>query len=239
MAEAEAEALTVAIPTMGRFSFLKESVPRMLAIPQVAHIVIVDETGEDAAAIWAEPWGLHPKLSIQINEARVGIFENKRRALAAAPTPWVLLLDSDNEWPAASFAALRLPADPTSIVAAGGMIRRDMATGQETRPLESFASIDVTRANWNAVLAMPKANELINDGNYVINRAALDLIPRNIPHERYRAADVLVWLHRLVGAGWTFKVDARLEYIHNVHAGSSWLAEAGASWAVMKEGWGL
>lgn len=233
------DAITVAIPTMGRFSFLKESVPRMLGIDRVAHIIIVDEDGEDAAAIWAEPWGLHPKLSVHINESRVGIYENKRRALAAAPTSWVLLLDSDNEWPAASIAALKIPASPTSIVAAARMLRYDMQTGQETRPLECFASIDVDRHNWNEVLAGPKGYELLNDGNFIINRAALDLIPKGVPHERYKAADVLAWLHLLIGSGWTLKVDEKLEYIHNVHDGSAWLAEAAASWEVMKEGWTL
>jgi hypothetical protein len=229
--------LTVAIPTMGRFPFLAESVPRMLAHARVAHIVIVDETGEDAAQIWASPWGDHPKLSVQINETRVGIFENKRRALAAAPDPWVLLLDSDNEWPAASITALQLPAEPTTIVAAARMLRRDVATGQETRPLECFASIDVGRANWNTVLTGPSGYELLNDGNFVINRAALDLIPRGVPHERYKAADVLAWLHTLIGANWTLRLDAGLEYIHNVHEGSAWLQEAATSWAVMKTGW--
>ena len=231
--------LTVAIPTMGRFSFLKDTVPRMLAISEVAHIVIIDEDGEDAAQIWASPWGDHPKLSVQINETRVGIFENKRRCLAAAPTPWVLLLDSDNEWPASSFKSLRLPATPTSIVAAARMLRRDMATGQETRPLECFASIDVRRENWNSVLTGPRGYELLNDGNFIINRAALDIIPKGVPHERFRAADVLAWLHRLIGAGWTLRVDEKLEYIHNVHEGSAWLAEAADSWAVMKSGWTL
>ncbi len=86
--------------------------------------------------------------------------------MAAAPTPWVLHLDSDNEWPAAYITALQLPADPRSIVAAAKMIRRDLATGDESRPLECFASIDVGRNNWNEVLMMPKANQLINDGNY-------------------------------------------------------------------------
>lgn len=231
--------LTVAIPTMGRFSFLKDSVPRMLAIPQIAHIVIVDEDGEDAAAIWAESWGLDPKLQVLINESRVGIYENKRRALAAAPTPWVLLLDSDNEWPAASIAALKIPADHTSIVAAARMIRRNMVTGQESRPLECFGSIDIDRNNWNEILRHPKSNHLLNDGNFIINRAALDIIPKGVPHERYRAADVLAWLHLLVGAGWTLKVDDSLEYIHNVHAGSAWLAEAAASWSIMMSGWAL
>lgn len=209
----------------------------MLEIPMVHHIVIIDEDGEDAAAIWAEPWGLHPKLSVQINEARVGIYENKRRALAAAPDPWVLLLDSDNEWPAASFAALQIPASPTSIVAAARMLRRDMGSGQETRPLECFASIDVDRHNWNKVLTGPRGYELLNDGNFIINRAALAIIPKGVPHERYRAADVLAWLHRLIGAGWTLRVDEKLEYIHNVHEGSAWLAEAATSWTVMKSNW--
>jgi hypothetical protein len=225
---------------MCRFFFLKESVPRLLELAAVHHVLIVDETGEDAAAIWAEPWGDHPKLGIIINEVRVGIFENKRRCLAAAPTDWVLILDSDNEWTADSFAALEAETggrlDNRYIYAAGGMIRR--TSGQkDTRPLELFGSIDVDRGNWNTMLGTPGAYELLNDGNFVLHRDALNVIPRGVPHERFRAADVLACLHMLVGAGFTLRVLESVSYIHNVHDKSSWLQESAESWNIMKRGW--
>jgi len=232
--------LTVSIPTIGRFHFLKETVPRLLELDAVTHVLIVDETGEDAAAIWAESWGDHRKLGVIINETRVGIFENKRRCLAAAPTDWVLILDSDNEWTAESFAALEAATggclDSRYIYAAGGM-RRCTHGEKDTRPLELFGSIDVGRDNWNTVLGTPGAYELLNDGNFVIHRSALEIIPKGIPHERFRAADVLACLHMLVGAGFTLRVLGSVSYIHNVHDGSSWLAESGASWAIMRNGW--
>ncbi len=232
--------LTVAIPTMRRFSFLKESVPRLLGVAAVKHVIILDETGEDAASIWAEPWSENPKLGVIINEVRVGIFENKRRCLAAAPTDWVLILDSDNEWTAESFEALGAATgghlDSRIIYAAGGMIRR--TSGQkDTRPLELFGSIDVGRDNWNTVLETPGAYELLNDGNFVLHRDALEVIPRGVPHERFRAADVLACLHMLVGAGFTLRVLRDVSYIHNVHDESSWLAESAESWNIMKRGW--
>jgi len=86
--------ISVCIPTMRRFSFLKESIPKYLANPHVTELVIVDETGEDYAAITAA--FSHPKLRVHQNESRLGMLKNKLRAASYATSDFIAILDSDN-----------------------------------------------------------------------------------------------------------------------------------------------
>lgn len=86
--------ISVCIPTMNRFSFLKESIPKYLANPHVTELVIVDETGEDYVAITAA--FSHPKLRVYQNESRLGMLKNKLRAASYATSDFIAILDSDN-----------------------------------------------------------------------------------------------------------------------------------------------
>lgn len=231
--------LTVAIPTYSRWSFLRTLLPKLLGYTQVAHIIVCDDGGGDAMAIWSEEWGNHEKLKVYINDKRLGIFGNKRRCLELSPTPWVILLDSDNEYTAASFEFLEnyfrsRELDARVIHAAGGMER--LEDKKVSRPLEQFGDLEISRSNWKQINEHPKSNELLNDGNFLINTAVLEHIPVNVPNDRYYAADVIAWLDILINnAGWTYKVLKGLSYKHNVHNDSSWLAMAADSWNAMKQ----
>jgi hypothetical protein len=59
--------LTIAIPTMRRWSFLKSMIPVFLARPEVKEVVLCDETGEDYAAAQAA-FPENPKLRLYKNE---------------------------------------------------------------------------------------------------------------------------------------------------------------------------
>ena len=250
--------LTVAIPTYSRWAFLRTLLPKLLGYRWVKHVIVSDDGGGDAMAIWSESWGNHEKLSVHINDKRLGIFGNKRRCLELAKTEWVLLLDSDNEYTMESFEFLeradlewssRFQTDQGSvfngespvhrtwdsraIYAAGGM--RRLENGSESRPLERFGDLEISRSNWESVCRLPGSSELLNDGNFLIHVSALEYIPKDIPHDRYYAADMIAWLDLLINnGGWTYKVLKGLSYIHNVHNDSSWLKEAGESWNAMK-----
>ena len=89
--------LTVAIPTMKRWSFLKTMLPVFLARPEVKEVVLCDETGEDYEAA-AAAFSKNPKLRLYKNETRLGIYENKKKVLSLC-SGWVALLDSDNVFP--------------------------------------------------------------------------------------------------------------------------------------------
>jgi hypothetical protein len=233
--------LTVAIPTYSRWIFLRTLIPKLLGYSQVTHVIVCDDGGGDAMAIWGEEWGSHEKLKVYINDKRLGIFGNKRRCLELSPTPWVVLLDSDNEYTAASFEFLEeffRSRDPNSraIYAAGGMERWE--DKKVSRPLEQFVlehDLVIDLENWNQINKHPQSNELLNDGNFLINTAVLEHIPVNVPNDRYYAADVIAWLDILINnAGWTYKVLKGLSYKHNVHNDSSWLLTSADSWNAMK-----
>ncbi len=233
--------LTVAIPTYSRWAFLRTLLPKLLEYRWVKHIIVSDDGGGDAMAIWSESWGNHEKLSVHINDKRLGIFGNKRRCLELAKTEWVLLLDSDNEYTTESFEFLErattsglLEWSSRVIYAAGGMRRLEART--VSRPLEHFGDLEISRSNWESICKISGSSELLNDGNFLIHVSALEHIPKDVPHDRYYAADMIAWLDLLINnGGWTYKVLKGLSYIHNVHNDSSWLKEAGDSWNAMKE----
>jgi glycosyltransferase involved in cell wall biosynthesis len=231
--------LTVAIPTYSRWTFLRTLIPKLLSYNQVKHVVVCDDGGGDAMAIWSEAWGNHEKLHVYINEKRLGIFANKRKCLEMSPTPWVVLLDSDNEYTKESFEFLEefgrtRDLDARVIYAAAGMER--LENGSVDRPLAAFGDLEISSANWKYINTLPKSNELLNDGNFLINTAVLEHIPVNVPNDRYYAADVIAWLDILInGQGWTYRVLKGLSYRHNVHNDSSWLEMAADSWNAMKK----
>jgi glycosyltransferase involved in cell wall biosynthesis len=86
--------IAVCIPTMRRFDFLRESIPKYLENPHVNELIITDETGEDYLAITAA--FSHPKLRVYQNERRLGSVENKQRAASYATSDYIAILDSDN-----------------------------------------------------------------------------------------------------------------------------------------------
>jgi glycosyltransferase involved in cell wall biosynthesis len=230
--------LTVAIPTYSRWAFLRTLLPKLLEYRWVTNIIVCDDGGGDAMAIWSEPWGNHEKLNVHINDKRLGIFGNKRRCLELAKTEWVILLDSDNEYTMESFEFLEeyfrsRDLDARVIYAAGGM--RRLENGKVSRPLEHFGNLEITRVNWETICKVPGSSELLNDGNFLVHVSALEYIPKDIPHDRYYAADMIAWLDLLINnGGWTYKVLKGLSYIHNVHNDSSWLKESSESWNAMK-----
>ncbi len=229
--------LTIAIPTMHRWSFLREVLPRLLEIACVEAIVICDETGDDALEIWSSDFYDEKRIHVYINSERLGIFANKRRCLEMAPTDWVLLMDSDNEWTKEGIERLqelwtKQPPHPNCIYAAGGMIKR--VEGKEVeRPLLKFGRQTISRDNWNNTLRIAGCYDLLNDGNFIINRkVALQHIPRGITHETYYAADVIACLYGLLREGdMVLYVEPDLWYYHNVHDESSWLTSAAESWS--------
>jgi glycosyltransferase involved in cell wall biosynthesis len=229
--------LTVAIPTYSRWAFLRTLLPKLLGYKWVTNVVVCDDGGGDAMAIWGESWGNHEKLSVYINDKRLGIFGNKRRCLEMAKTEWVILLDSDNEYTKESFEFLEksvLEWDARVVYAAGGM--RRLESGKVSQPLIGFGNLEISSTNWASICNMPGSSELLNDGNFLIHVSALEYIPKDVPHDRYYAADMIAWLDILINrAGWTYRVLKGLSYIHNVHNDSSWLKEADKSWNAMKE----
>lgn len=212
----------MAIPTMRRWSFLKESLPVYLAQEEVAEVIITDETGEDAAAIAASEFRDNPKLRVIVNESRLGIYENKRKVLGLAKTTWVALLDSDNYFSDDWFDLVKdaITSNTNMIYASADFKTSDIRSGEVTRPCKNFSGLYLNSENWNTIISKPNWHLLLNDGNWVLPRAVVDCLPSNA---KVAAADAVFMLRCFIKAGYTTWYVPDLEYIHIVHDGSSWL----------------
>lgn len=225
--------LTIAIPTMRRWSFLKTMLPVFLARPEVAEVILCDETGEDAGAAHAA-FGTNPKLKIHVNEKRLGIYENKKKALSFAKG-WVALLDSDNVFPDEWFEYLAELdfSDPRRIYGSADFKTLDAETGKVKSPCEQFSGITLDKSSWNTFLHKPKCFLLLNDGNWILHSDLYKYLPI-ISSSAVQAADAAFMLRAFIDRGCSIEYPAGFQYIHMVHSGSSWLQTEVESTAVLK-----
>lgn len=237
--------LTVAIPTMKRFSFLKKSIPEYLNNPNITAVVVCDETGEDIDQIQSQSWGKHPKLRLHRNPKRLGMYYNKRRCLELAPTDWVAVLDSDNIFPEEFFVTLHeLWKDEglsqKTVYASGQIVRVFLKTGESEQKTEQFSGVRISKSNWNTILRTPGWNFLLNDGNWVGHKSLLDAWPTDIQEEKIRATDSLRIVRNFVQHGFTYYVVPELKYIHTVHDDSEWIkTEQESSYLLAMTDWRL
>jgi len=214
--------LTVAIPTMKRFQFLKESLPIYLAHQAVAEVIVCDETGEDIAEI-AKRFQ-NTKLRLIRNEKRLGIYENKRKAILLATTPYVACLDSDNHFPEEWLDTVSdlLKDSDGNIIASADFKNMDIDNGIVTYPFTQFSGLKISSSSWNKSLENPKLAQLLNEGNWILPLAAAKTLP-DIPSDSLQAADAIFMLRCFVKEGFTVSYIPDLSYIHIVHSDSSWL----------------
>jgi glycosyltransferase involved in cell wall biosynthesis len=228
---------------MNRFSFLKKSIPGYLDNPNIAAVVICDETGEDVKQIESQSWGKHPKLRLHTNPKRLGIYHNKRKCMDISPTEWVALLDSDNIFPEEFFETIQdlwstQGANPSMLYASGDVVRVFMKTGESEDRTAHFAGKVITKETWNTILQTPAWNFLLNDGNWIGHRSLLEAWPSNIRDEQVRATDAIFVLKNLIQKGWSYFIVPDLKYIHTVHDGSEWLrTEAESSYLLGSTNW--
>jgi len=220
--------LTIAIPTMKRWEFLKDTLPVFLARDEVAEVIVCDETGEDAAAIKVSEYNGNPKLRVVVNDRKLGIYENKRKVfgLAHKAIPWVALLDSDNyfndEWFDRLFETIDLTNDKM-IYASADFRHVDIHSGLVRYMCKDFSGVRLSKDSWNSVFDKKGWNFLLNDGNWVVPRGAYDMLPASVKSEHYMAADAIYMLRRCILGGYTIWYVPDLVYIHTQHMNSSWM----------------
>lgn len=229
--------LTIAIPTMKRWSFLKTMLPVFLARPEVAEVILCDETGEDAAEAQAA-FGTNPKMKIHVNNQRLGIYQNKKKVLSLAKG-WTALLDSDNIFPDEWFDGLADLdfSDPKKIYGSADFKTLDEA-GKVTRPCQEFSGITLNKDSWNTFLHRDKCFFLLNEGNFIVHADAVKVLPL-VRSKDLQAADAVFMLKYLIKNGYTIEYTAP-EYIHMVHSGSSWLQTEKQSTKILRDlHWGI
>ena len=75
-------------------------------------------------------------------------------------------------------------------------------------------------------------NFLVNDGNFVLPRAALACLPFELPSTATYAADAIYMLKRFMEGGFEIYYPPNLSYVHLVHPGSTWIQTEKESMAV-------
>jgi hypothetical protein len=229
--------LTIAIPTMQRWNFLKDSLPIYLSRPEVAEIILCDETGEDceAAAFLASQY---PKLRLYKNEKRLGIYENKLKVLRLAKesgASWIALLDSDNFFTDEWFECLNsIEFDKKCIYASADFKYVNIDSSEVTRPCVQFSGKIVSASNWNWMLERTLWSTILNDGNWVLPAEAVQLLPREMKSSDLKAADAIFMLRCFIKGGFSIHYVRDLEYIHTIHSGSSWLQTEEESTKILK-----
>jgi len=210
--------ISVCIPTMRRFSFLKESIPKYLENPHVSELVITDETGEDYAAITST--FSHPKLRVYQNETRLGMLKNKLRAASYATSDYIAIIDSDNFAGVHYFEAFKrfysssLPSSSVflpSIASPNFDFRR-------------WVGVPITRNNVKQFI--PDIETCLNTMNSIVPKAFLS--SNDILKDRPFCDEIGCYdsqyfsLYALFNLNATLFVVDGMEYEHRVHDESGW-----------------
>lgn len=224
--------ISVAIPTMKRWLFLRELLPIYLDRPEVAEVVICDETGEDVDEILKSSYGNNPKLKLHKNERRLGIYENKRKVLGlvSEKADWVALFDSDNIFGDEWFDCISLASlDSKTIYASADFKTVDIRNGIVNRPCTQFSGMTIDSGSWNSMFSKRGWNFLLNDGNWLLPKGVMVTLPEETKSENLLAADAIYMLRCFIKGGYSIHYLKGLEYTHLVHDGSSWLQTAAES----------
>lgn len=220
--------LTVAIPTMKRWSFLKKLVPQLLENDLIQNVLICDETGDDVKEIQKSSFGKHDKLILHTNTKKLGMYANKRKCIELSPTEWVAVLDSDNIFPDLFFETLiqywqTNGINSKTIYASSHIIRLFLNNSKTEEKTAHFSGMAINKSNWNKILKMNASVFLLNDGNWIGHKSVLETWPTNIPDEQIRATDSILIIKNAIEKGFTYFVVPELTYIHTVHDDSEWL----------------
>lgn len=229
--------LTVAIPTMDRWSsFLESELPIYLSNPTIDAVVISDENGNDIQSICEAGLDTDPKLRLYQNGTVLGVYGNKRQCLLRSSTDYVAVLDSDNHFEPTffdAFYASRQKEDEDKTVYCAGYNRRlDISSGIEEDRTRHFSGMRISRSNWNSVLETKGWNFLLNDGNCIWPRTVIKHMP-DLPEEQIVGTDSIYAMRQAIQAGYTLCVEPTMSYIHTVHDGSHWLQNATVSSRLM------
>jgi hypothetical protein len=216
-------ALSLCIPTMGRWNFLKQNIPEYLKNPYLTEIVICDETGEDAREIQA--CFDDPRIKVHVNAKRLGPYLNKYKVVGLARNDWVCLMDSDNFAPISYFDAW------AKFLANREPNRLECFFPSKALPstylnYSEFIGTPITQENYKHMWKIPRGDAMFNTGNYIIPK---DLYLRSVSTPELSKYDESCFLdvqfrnYFLLMNGATFHIVPQMEYSHVVHDGSFYI----------------
>jgi glycosyltransferase involved in cell wall biosynthesis len=226
--------ISLCIPTADRYRlFLSKALPVYLRIPQITDIVIVDENGNDKAAIETdfEDEVAMGKIRVYENDRRLGAFKNKIKAISLALNDWVCVFDSDNLLSKEYFSAFdafqaTTTLDPSTIYCPAYALAN-------YKPHENFDFTHLLNEKIDKQFIQKTASDnfsrieiLLNTGNYILHKYALEF-----PYEKFekqikacRGYDVIFFNYLMTyHKNYSLQVVPNMKYNHAVHDGSYFL----------------
>jgi hypothetical protein len=216
--------LSLCIPTMNRWEFLKTNLPKYLDNPYISEIVIADENGKDAAQIQAT--FQDPKIRVVVNSRQLGPFLNKRHVVSLAKNKFVCLMDSDNFAPISYFHAWakyldEKHPDEHTVYSPIKTIPQFNHTGFDFSILRGAKITPKNFKHFWRSTGPECAETLFNLGNYIVSKSLFETT-KTIPELRYfetqKGPDVmfqnyLMWATNQM----TLVVVPNMDYHHIVH----------------------
>jgi hypothetical protein len=220
---------SLCIPTMNRWSFLQENLPKYLMSPFVKEIILVDETGSDYEKL-KEVFGSEPKIQAYRNQTRLGPFLNKLECMRHASCDWIVMIDSDNFADTSYFEFLLKVFDPSNPT------RVYMPCKAEPNfDYSPFSGMILTPKTIGTLMRDKKDLHLtacFNTGNYVLSKLAFTTLLNYSTDELSKTSfccDVIYANTLLLMNGFEFLVVPEQSYNHVVHEGSVYFEYIGRS----------
>jgi glycosyltransferase involved in cell wall biosynthesis len=216
--------LSIAIPYHGdRWSYVEKNLRNLANDLRVAEVVIVDDYSDvalyDKLRDNAEAAQKTVPFPIRVfrNDSNLFVFRNKCRAVEAAKSEWVCLLDSDNVIDGSYLGAWELAmADEAKFwrVFLPEFARPDFDYRQ-------YSGLTFSRTTVAWAIAAPMFRCLLNTMNFVVNRDFFLRATSEGTGEPYTADSM--WInYLLLKAGGILRVTPGMQYDHAVHDGSTW-----------------
>jgi len=218
--------ISLCIPTMRRWDFLKINIPNYLSNSFISEIVIVDETGEDYALL-KEHYGSEPKIKLFKNESQLGPFLNKLECIKKATFDWVCLIDSDNYADEEYFLAFLSCVNnkPSS------NIIYNPSFAKPRFDLRPFGGKIITKDNIRDFFNGRSATLVtivLNTGNFIVNKSAYDILINLIcadtdvkkTTETVLTSDVMYMNYLLLKNGFQILIVPDMHYEHTCHLNS-------------------
>lgn len=210
--------ISLCITNYNRFELLIKSFERVIDDERINEIIIVDDCSdiEIINTITDKLFSLNRnKILIFINFKRVGVYENKKRAIELASNERVIILDSDNQISTPYIDKLYEQRP---------WVRKTILAPDFARPSFNYTSLSgqvITKGNVRWLLTRNKiAGTMLNTMNYFVNRE--EYLSCWIPNDKVNIADSIYFNMIWLEAGNKIKVVEGLQYYHLVHAGSNY-----------------
>jgi glycosyltransferase involved in cell wall biosynthesis len=211
--------ISLCIPTMNRFEFLKDSIPKYLDNKYITEIVICDETGEDYKCITAT--FSHPKLRVYKNEKRIGCLRNKLNVMSKATCEYICLIDSDNFVAENYFEAFNQSVDTFDIFLPDKALPNFIFT--------PFVHVDIHKDTLGEILRRHGnlALNLLNTLNCIFTKDMSDklqsILNDNDVDNCYAGDAMYILTYAMCIYDAKISVVSNMSYEHRVHDGSYWM----------------